>query len=144
MQDFGKLLLRVTVSGLILFHGVDKIIHGVAWIEAPLAALHLPAWVAWGVYAGEVAAPLFLLAGVRARLAAVVIVIDLVMAVLLDAHVYAFTIGTGGAWGLEREAFYFFTAAACALLGPGRFRVSLGGKAAGGSAAGPSSPTTIS
>jgi putative oxidoreductase len=126
VQDLGKFILRLTVAGLILFHGVDKIVHGIAWIQGPLADLHLPSWVAYGVYAGEVVAPLFLLAGIGARAAALVIVVNMIMAVLLDAHAYAFTLGTGGAWGLEREAFYFFGAVACACLGPGRFRITLG------------------
>jgi len=28
LEDGGKLLLRVVVAGLMLFHGVDKIAHG--------------------------------------------------------------------------------------------------------------------
>jgi len=47
----------------------------------------------------------------------------MVMAVILDAHKLAFTINAGGGWGLELEAFYFLSAVAVALLGPGRFRL---------------------
>jgi len=126
VQDFGKLILRVTVSGLILFHGVNKIIHGVAWMGAPLEALHLPAWIAYGVFIGEVVAPLFLIAGVGARIAALVIMVNMVMAVVLEAHRLAFAINRSGGWGLELEAFYFLTAAACAFLGPGRLRIGGG------------------
>ena len=32
-EDFGKLLLRVTVGGLLLFHGASKIVHGVGRIR---------------------------------------------------------------------------------------------------------------
>jgi putative oxidoreductase len=135
VQDFGKLLLRVTVAGLILFHGVDKIMHGIAWMQQPLAVLHLPGWVAYGVFIGEIVAPLLLIAGIGARVAALVICLNMVMAVILDAHVLALTIDQGGGWGLEREAFYFLCAAAAACLGPGRFRIVLGRKASAGTAA---------
>ncbi len=123
VQDIGKLVLRVTLSGLILFHGVSKIIHGIAWMSGPLGALGLPSWVAYGVYVGEVIAPLFLIIGVGARIAALVIAVDLVMAVVLVAHRLAFTVNAGGGWGLELEAFYFLTALAVVFLGPGRFRL---------------------
>ena len=129
----------MTVASLILFHGVDKVINGIAWMQPPLAALHLPAWVAYGVFIGEIVAPLFLLAGVAARLAALVICVNMVMAVVLDAHVLAFTIDRGGGWGLEREAFYFLCAAAAACLGPGRFRIAPGKKKASAATAAPQS-----
>jgi putative oxidoreductase len=123
VQDIGKLLLRVTLAALILFHGVDKIIHGIVWMQDPLASLGLPSWIAYGVYIGEVIAPLFLILGLGARIAALVIAINMVMAVILDAHKLAFTINGGGGWGLELEAFYFMSAVTLILLGPGRFRL---------------------
>jgi putative oxidoreductase len=138
VQDIGKLILRLTLSVLILFHGVDKIIHGIAWMQEPIAALHLPSWVAYGVYIGEVIAPLLLILGLGARVAALVIAINMVMAVVLDAHRLAFTINAGGGWGLEVEAFYFMSAVAVALLGPGRFRLFGTGRAGSGPAAPPS------
>ena len=30
-DDYGKLLSRLAVGGLMLFHGVHKVSHGVAW-----------------------------------------------------------------------------------------------------------------
>ncbi len=131
MQDIGKLILRLTLSVLILFHGVDKIIHGIAWMAEPIAALHLPSWVGYGVYVGEVIAPLFLILGFGARVAAFIIAFNMVMAVILDAHRLAFTINAGGGWGLELEAFYFMSAVAIVLLGPGRFRLFGAAKAGG-------------
>jgi putative oxidoreductase len=131
VQDIGKLLLRVTLAVLVLFHGVDKIIHGIAWMQDPIAALGLPSWIAYAVYIGEVIAPVFLLLGLGARIAALVIAINMVMAVVLDAHKLAFTINGGGGWGLELEAFYFMSAVTLILLGPGRFRLLANVKPAG-------------
>ncbi len=124
-QDFGKLLLRVTVAGLLLFHGVSKLIHGVSWMAGPLAALHLPAFIAYGVYVGEVIAPVFVILGVYARLGGLIIAFDMFMAVLLVARGRMFALNGAGGWGLELEAFYFFTALCVFFIGAGRF--SLGG-----------------
>lgn len=137
MQDIGKLILRLTLSILILFHGVDKILHGIAWMQEPIHALGLPSWVAWGVYVGEVIAPVFLILGLAARVAAGVIAVNMVMAVVLEAYRLAFTINSGGGWGLELEAFYFMTAVALVLLGPGRFRLFGAARQTGGSASPP-------
>lgn len=69
MQDIGKLIVRLTVAGLILFHGINKVIHGAAWMAQPLAALHLPEFISYGVYVGEVIAPLFVILGLWTRVA---------------------------------------------------------------------------
>lgn len=125
LDDVGKLLLRLTVAGLFLFHGISKLIHGVAWMAGPLAAFHLPAFISYGAYVGEVIAPVFIIIGLYSRIAGLVVAFDMFMAVLLVAHGRMFTLNGGGGWGLELEAFYFFTAICVFFLGAGRY--SLGG-----------------
>ena len=56
-DDIGKLLLRVTLAVIVLFLGIFKLTHGVAWIQGPLAALGLPGFLAKGTYVAEVVAP---------------------------------------------------------------------------------------
>ena len=126
MENTGKLILRLTTGGLILFHGVDKIIHGVAFMHGDLAAHHLPAFVAYGVYVGEVIAPLFMILGLWTRIAALVVLLDLTVAVVLQAYRNAFVIFDTGAWGLEAEAFFFLTALVVLFLGSGRYRIGRG------------------
>ena len=46
-NDLGLLLLRLTVGGLMLFHGVHKLIYGVSAIEGMLAGLGLPGFIAY-------------------------------------------------------------------------------------------------
>ncbi len=123
MEDTGKLLLRMTSAGLILFHGIAKIMHGVGFIGSGLAQFHLPGFVAYGVYVGEVVAPLFILFGVWTRIASLVVVFDLVMAILLAAHRNLFVIQRSGAWGIEAEAFFLLTALVIFLIGPGKYRL---------------------
>lgn len=123
MEDIGKLVLRITTAGLILFHGISKIIHGVGFMAPALADFHLPGFVAYGVFLGEVVAPMFLIFGLWTRLASLVVVINMVMAILLEAHRNAFVIQRTGAWGLEAEAFYLLTALVIFLIGAGRYSV---------------------
>ncbi len=124
MEDIGKLLLRITTAGLILFHGISKIIHGVGFMGPALADLHLPGFIAYGVFLGEVVAPVFLLFGLWTRLASLVVVVNMVMAILLEAHRNTFVIQRTGAWGLEAEAFYLLTAVVIFLVGAGRYAVA--------------------
>jgi len=123
--DLGKLILRVTLSVLILFHGVSKIFHGIDWIIGMIDKAGLPSAVAYLVYIGEVAAPILVLLGIWIRPAALVIVINMTVAVLLVHTSQFFTLAKTGGWALELQAMYFISALAVALLGAGRF--SLGG-----------------
>jgi putative oxidoreductase len=116
LQRPGVLLLRFTVAGLMLFHGVAKLRHGLGPIESMLAAAGLPQWFAYGVIVGEVIAPLMVLGGVLVRPAALVIAFNMIVAVALAHPSQLLTIGRTGGYGLELQAFYFFGALAIALL----------------------------
>ncbi len=126
MLDVGRLVLRFTLAGLILFHGIDKVLHGIAWMGGPLSAAHLPAFVGYGVYVGEVVAPVFLIIGLGTRIAALIVVVNMVMALVLDAGRFLLTINQTGGWGVETEAFYLLCAVAVFFLGAGRLSVSRG------------------
>lgn len=127
-DDFGKLVLRFTLGAILLFHGIYKVQHGVAWIEKPLASFGLPGFLAYGTYVAEVLCPLLLFLGYKARLAALVIVLDMAMAMVLVLRPALFTIkGGGGGWGVELEAFILLSALTVFLVGSGRYRLGKGG-----------------
>ena len=119
-QNFGRLLLRVTIGGLLLFHGVSKLVHGIAWMTGPLSALHLPFFIAYGVYVGEIVAPILIILGIWTRPAALVVAFDLFMAIVLVSHMRMFSLSPGGGWGIELDAFYLLTALALFFLGAGK------------------------
>ncbi len=123
-EDAGKLLLRVTVGGLLLFHGLSKVIHGIAWMHGPLGALHLPFFIAYGVYIGEVVAPVLVILGIWTRISGLVISFDIFMAFVLVSHSRFFSISMSGGWGLQPDAFFFLTGLAIFFLGAGRFSVT--------------------
>jgi putative oxidoreductase len=123
LADAGKLVLRITVSVLMLFHGVDKVLHGAGGVRADLEAQGLPGVMAYGVYLGEVVAPLFILAGIWTRpWAALYAVTILVATVVVHAPAFGRLAPTGG-WAAELYLFYVLGAVAVALLGAGRYSV---------------------
>ncbi len=123
-QNIGKLLLRFTIGGLLLFHGVSKLIHGIGWMEGLLSASHIPFFVGYGVFVGEIVAPVLIILGIWTRPAALVIAFDLFMAIVLVSHARMSSINPGGGWGIEIDAFYLLTGLALFFLGAGRFSVA--------------------
>jgi putative oxidoreductase len=122
-EDLGKLVLRLTLGVLLLFHGTHKILTGIGPIRDMVTAHHLPDFLAYFVYLGEVAGPVLIIIGLFTRLGGVLIVINMIVAVML-AHM-GMLLGTNdmGGYVLELQAFYLFSALAVALLGAGRFSV---------------------
>jgi len=125
-EDIGKLVLRLTVGGLLLLHGIHKLLGGIAPIRHMVVAHGAPEMLAYGVYAGEVAAPLLLIVGVFTRLGGGLIVINMIVAVLLTGTGHLLALNAQGGYALELEAFYLFGGLAVLLLGAGRLR--LGGE----------------
>lgn len=125
-NDLGKLVLRLGLAAILLFHGIHKINHGVAWIKPRLAQVGLPGFLAYGPYLAEVLAPIFLIVGYRVRLAALIIAFDMVMAVFLVLHheIFSLSQAPGGAWAIELQALIFLAAVAIAFLGSGTYAIS--------------------
>ncbi len=122
-DDSGKLVLRAALALLLLFHGVSKLIGGVGFITGMLAKAGLPPALGYLVYIGEVVAPLLILLGIWTRAAALVVVINMIVALLLVHTGEFFTMSKTGGWALELQGFYLASAIAVALLGAGRHSV---------------------
>jgi len=114
----GFFILRWTVSGLMLLHGVSKLMHGLGPIEGMLVSSGLPAFIAYGVLIGEVVAPLFVLANRFVAPAALVMAFNMLVAVALAHAAQIFTLGKSGGWALELQGLYFFGSLAIALMAP--------------------------
>lgn len=120
--DAGLLVLRLGLGALLLFHGVYKVTHGVAWIAGPLSGAGLPAWLQYGAYVGEVLAPVLVILGLWARPAALVIAFDMFMAIFLARRADVAKVNpAGGGWAIELELMYLVAALALALAGGGRY-----------------------
>ena len=123
LDDAGKLLLRLTLGVLILLHGVAKIMGGVDGIAGMLEREGLHGSAAYLVYIGEVLAPLALIFGWWTRIAALIVALNMAVAILLAHRADILLLGRGGGWALELEGMFLFTALALMLLGSGRYAV---------------------
>lgn len=126
-QDLGKLILRLSIGILILLHGIAKITGGIGGIIGMVEAAGLPGYLAYMVYVGEVLAPLLLIIGLFTRPAALIIFINMLVALYLVhmKEIVALNEKTGG-WAIETQALFLFGALAIAFLGAGR--LSVGGE----------------
>ncbi|MBX3608860.1 MAG: DoxX family protein [Hydrogenophaga sp.] len=106
----GALILRWTLALLLLLHGWAKITNGVGGIEGMLVARGWPGWIAYGVYLGEVLAPLMLLAGFWVVPAALVIATNMVIALWLAHMGHWLQLSNSGGWRLELQAFFLVSA----------------------------------
>ena len=122
-EDLGKLILRSVLAILILMHGIAKITGGIGFITGLVTKAGLPPAVAYLVYVGEVIAPLLVLFGVWTRAAALVIAINMVVAVALVHSGELFALTKTGGWALELQGMFLIAAIVVALLGAGRFSV---------------------
>ncbi len=124
-DNLGKLILRVTVGVLILLHGVHKILNpgSLDFISKQLSGINLPHALAYGVYIGEVIAPLMIILGIFSRLGGLLVFGNMVFALVLAhrSELFTFT-GTGG-WALELQGFYLFSGLAVLFLGSGRIAI---------------------
>jgi len=120
LEDAGKLLLRVIVAGLMMFHGLDKVVHGPGHVMQDLAEHGMPVVLGYGVYVGEVVAPILILLGIWTRLAALVYSGSIAFATIQVHGADFLALKPTGAWAAELWAFYIVTPVVVALLGPGR------------------------
>ncbi|HET7307536.1 MAG TPA: DoxX family protein [Gammaproteobacteria bacterium] len=122
-EDAGKLLLRLLVGGLLILHGVHKIINGPSEIDSLVASAGFPAFFGGAVYVGEVLAPILVLVGYYTRVGGLLILINLICAVLLTRGGHVWALGPSGGWVIQLEAFFGLGGLAVFLLGAGRFSV---------------------
>ena len=121
----GKLILRLTVGMLMLFHGAAKIIHqgSLEFIGSNFSSIGMPSEIAYGVYIGEAIAPLMVILGFHTRIGGLIIVITMIFAVGLVHLGDIFSLSKHGGWMLELQAFYLLGGLSVALLGSGKFAI---------------------
>jgi len=121
-EDGGKLVLRLVLGVLILFHGVAKMHYGIGFVGDLLSKAGLPAAIGYLVYIGEVVAPLMIILGIAGRLGALIVVVNMLFALTLVHSSQLFGVDPkNGGYVLELQAMYLFGALALSMMGMGRF-----------------------
>ncbi|RXQ91500.1 DoxX family protein [Ancylomarina salipaludis] len=122
--DLGILILRITVGGLMIFHGVAKLVHGHGFIIAALSQKGLPEILWLGVPLAEFIAPILIILGLFTRVASSLIVFTMIMTFYLVFGMDGFKLNEYGTFVAELNLFYMFTAIAIYFTGSGRFALS--------------------
>lgn len=125
--DFGLLVLRLAVGGLMLFHGLHKAVGGVDFIAGMLQSMGLPGFIAYGALLCELVAPILIILGVWTRAASFALAMNMVVAIIM-AHATTFfaTDPATGGWAVELPALYLLGAVALCFTGGGRYALTRG------------------
>ena len=122
----GKLILRLTVGGLILFHGAAKLMNptgALDYMAKLLTTAGLPTWLSYFVFVGEVVAPILIILGFYSRIGGLLVVINMLFAIILVHTSQIMTVTKSGGWGIELQAFYLLGGLAIFFLGSSRIAV---------------------
>lgn len=120
--DIGLLILRISVAGLMLFHGIDKVVHGIDFIKG------MAGFVAYGVYIGEFLAPLAILLGFRSRIASAIVAINCIVALSIAHAGQIFSLNEFGGYANELLMLYLLGAVALFFTGAGKYALSKNNK----------------
>ena len=121
--DIAKLLLRVSLGVLILFHGIHKVIHGIGGVKSLVVSAGLPEFLAYGVYFGKLIAPIFIILGLYARVAATALFFNMLVAIYL-AYGFSLTLSRFGGLSWETPLLYLIMSLLVILLGSGKYAVN--------------------
>jgi putative oxidoreductase len=125
-DDLTRLILRLTCGGILIFHGIFKIFTDIEHVKNIVVAAGLPAVITYGSIIGEAIAPALVILGYKTRLAAIVIVINMLMTILLAHRDIAFKVNDYGGWMIETNMLFLLTALALVFTGAGRYSISKG------------------
>ncbi|MCB9061572.1 MAG: DoxX family protein [Halobacteriovoraceae bacterium] len=123
-HDIGILILRLTIGFLMLLHGIAKAKFGISFIEGLVVSKGLPHFFAYGVYIGEILAPLAIIVGFRTKLACLIFAFNCLVAIYLVHIGDLFSLSKNGGWAIELIGIYLFASVALFFLGGGKLALS--------------------
>ncbi|MBP1681297.1 MAG: putative oxidoreductase CatD [Proteobacteria bacterium] len=121
-EETGKLLLRLSVAILILFHGFKKFSYGISGVKALVLKAGLPEFLAYGVYMGELIIPFLLIIGLFTRISALILSVTMMAAIFLaySDKLLMLDAKTGGPL-IELPLLYLLASLSIAFLGAGKY-----------------------
>jgi putative oxidoreductase len=123
-SDIAKLILRVSVGAMMLFHGFDKVINGIDGIKQLTVSAGFLEFLAYSVFIGEVVVPIFILLGAYARAASLVLAFNMAVAIFLAYGNSLFSLGKHGAPVFELPFLYLVMSILIFMLGSGKYAIN--------------------
>ncbi len=126
--DLGIFISRVAIGFTMLVYGVNKLVHGIGFITGMMRDLGLPSFLSYGVYLGEIVAPILIIIGFRTRVAGLVFALNCLAAIVLAQRDNLFRINDFGGWALELLVIYMLMGVCYWFTGAGKYAVSTSNK----------------
>ena len=123
-KNVAILLFRISIPFTMLIYGIDNITNGTGFIGSLLDAYNLPSFLVYGVFIGEIIAPIMLLLGYRSRLAGLLFAFNCLLAILMAQIQYFFTLNQFGGWTLDLLFIYLVAGIAFFYSGAGKHAIS--------------------
>lgn len=122
--DIGLLLLRISIASNMLIYGITKLMNGVSFISSLLSDYGLPNFLSYGVYVGEILAPLLIIIGYRTKIAGLVFALNCLVAILMVQLPNFFSLNEFGGWYVGPIVIYFIFGLAMFFTGAGKIALS--------------------
>ena len=126
--DLGMLISRIAIGFPMSVYGINKLIHAVGFIENMMTMHGLPSFFAYGVFAGEIIAPVMLIIGFRTRFAGLIFAANCFTATILAQTGNLFKLNDFGGWALELLVIYMLISLSFFFTGAGKYAVSTNNK----------------
>jgi Predicted membrane protein len=127
-QHIGLLIIRISIASTMLIYGITKLIFGIDFITGLLNHYGLPAFIGYGVYIGEILAPILIIIGYRTKLAGLVFAINCFVAILMVQLPNLFKLNEFGGWAIAPIFIYMMFGIALFFTGSGKYALSTNNK----------------
>ncbi|AXE17897.1 DoxX family protein [Runella rosea] len=123
-SDLGMFISRIAIGFPMLVYGISKLFYGIDFIKNLLIEKGLPSFFAYGVFLGEVVAPILIIVGFRTRLAGLFFAINCLTAICLAQTSNILKLNEYGGWALELLAIYMLVGISFLFTGAGKLSIS--------------------
>jgi len=124
----GLLTLRVSIAFTMLIYGITKLIFGNDFILSLLEQYGLPSIFSYGVFVGEILAPILIIIGFRTKLAGLVFAINCFVAILMVQLPNLLKLNETGGWAIGLIFIYMMFGIAMFFTGAGKYALSTNNK----------------
>lgn len=127
-QHIGLLVFRVSIAFTMLVYGISKLIFGIEYIKNLVHEYGLPSFISYGVFVGELIAPMLIIIGYRTRLAALFFAMNCFVAIVMDRVPDLFSLNAHGGWAIDLIFIYMMFGIAMFFIGGGKYALSTNNK----------------
>lgn len=123
-SHFGLLILRVSIAFTMLIYGISKLSFGIDFISDLISKTGLPSFLSYGVFVGEIIAPMLIIIGFRTKVAGLIFAFNCFIAILLVQLPNLLKLNEFGGWEISLLFIYTLFGIALFFTGAGKYSVS--------------------